>query len=138
MKHIKLYEGFAHKINESDEDSSGAGELLDDVENFLDNSVNIKVSLYDLFQDTDLMILMKNGELYEKSEGHHRFINCYESEEEYESETGESLDKKYKAYPDIINLFDMVDDNLKDNIEMVYVHYSFFYDKVLEYILSRI
>lgn len=138
MKHIKLYEGYHGKINESDEDSSGAGELLDDVENFLDNSVNIKVSLYDLFQDTDLMILMKNGELYEKSEGHHRFINCYASEEEYELEKGEPLDKKYNPYPAIMYLFEMVDDNLKDNIEMVYVHYSFTHDKVLEYILSRI
>jgi hypothetical protein len=59
MKHIKLYEGFADKINESDENQISEQE----VNYFLDNSVNVNVSLTDLLSDAHIILLMKNGEV---------------------------------------------------------------------------
>ncbi len=122
MKHIKLYEGFADKINESDENQISEQE----VNYFLDNGVSVKVSLTDLLSDTHLILLMKNGEVYERRAGNKKF-DIYKSKEDFKLETGASLEDEYKgnASPALMNLFDKVDDYFKDNIEMAYIDSQF-------------
>ncbi len=122
MKHIKLYEGFSDKINESEENQISEEAIND----FLGNGVSVNVSLTDLLSDTNLILHMRNGEVYERRAGNKKF-DIYKSKDDFELETGASLDDEYKgnASPALMNLFDKVDDYFKDNIEMAYIDSQF-------------
>lgn len=115
MKHLR-------KFNESIEDQISENEIND----FLQNGIQVPVFLTDLLSDTNLILLMTNGEIYERRAGNKKF-NVYSSKEEFKSKTGASLDNEYvgNASPALINLFDSVDDIRKDLIEMAYIDSQF-------------
>ena len=115
MKHLR-------KFNESIEDQISENEIND----FLQNGIQVPVFLTDLLSDTNLILLMTNGEIYERRAGNKKF-NVYSSKEEFKSKTGTSLDNEYvgNASPALINLFDSVDDIRKDLIEMAYIDSQF-------------
>jgi hypothetical protein len=97
-----------------------------EIDDFLGNGVTINVFLTDLLSDTDLILLMTNGEIYERRAGN-KACSKYSSKEEFKSKTGASLDDEYagNASPELINLFDSVDDGRKHMIEMVYIDSQF-------------
>ena len=116
MKHLK-------KFNESIENE----EINEsEINEFLNNGVRINVFLTDLLSDTNLILLMTNGEIYERRSGNKKF-DIYSSKEEFKSKTGASLDDEYSgsASPALINLFDSVDDGRKHIIEMAYIDSQF-------------
>jgi len=116
MKHIR-------KFNESIEDE----EINEnEINEFLNNGVRINVFLTDLLSDTNLILLMTNGEVYERRAGNKKFT-IYSSKDEFKSKTGASLDDEYagNASPALINLFNEVDDSRKYIIEMAYVDSQF-------------
>jgi hypothetical protein len=115
MKHLR-------KFNESIEDQISENEIND----FLQNGIQVPVFLTDLLSDTNLILLMTNGEIYERRAGNKKF-NVYSSKEEFKSKTGASLDNEYvgNASPALINLFDSVDDIRKELIEMAYIDSQF-------------
>jgi hypothetical protein len=125
MKHLR-------KFNESIEDEISENEINE----FLKNGIQVPVFLTDLLSDTNLILLMTNGEIYERRAGNKKF-NVYSSKEEFKSKTGASLDNEYvgNASPALINLFDSVDDIRKDLIEMAYID-SQFDSPLLDSILS--
>ena len=100
MKHIR-------KFNESFEDDRQISE--EEINIFLDNGVTVNVYLTDLLSDTNLILLMKNGEIYERRSGNIKF-DIYSSKEEFKTKTGASLDDEYKgnASQALMNLFDEV------------------------------
>jgi hypothetical protein len=104
---------------------------------FLDNGITVNVYLTDLLSDTNLILLMKNGEIYERRSGNIKF-DIYSSKEEFKTKTGASLDDEYKgnASQALMNLFDEVDDGTKYEIEMVYID-SQFDNPLLNSILKR-
>jgi hypothetical protein len=128
MKHIR-------KFNESFEDDRQISE--EEINIFLDNGVTVNVYLTDLLSDTNLILLMKNGEIYERRSGNKKF-DIYSSKEEFKAKTGASLDDEYKgnASQALMNLFDEVDDGRKYEIEMVYID-SQFDNPLLDSILKR-
>jgi hypothetical protein len=97
-----------------------------EIDDFLGNGVRINVFLTDLLSETNLMLLMVNGEVYERRAGNKAWSK-YSSKEEFKSKTGASLDDEYagNASPELINLFDSVDDGRKHMIEMVYIDNQF-------------
>lgn len=97
-----------------------------EIDDFLGNGVRINVFLTDLLSETNLMLLMVNGEVYERRAGNKAWSK-YSSKEEFKSKTGASLDDEYagNASPELINLFDSVDDGRKHMIEMVYIDSQF-------------
>jgi hypothetical protein len=115
MKHLK-------KFNESTENEISENEINE----FLQNGVNVPVFLTDLLSDTNLILLMTNGEIYERRAGNKKF-DIYSSKEEFKSKTGASLDDEYagNASPALINLFDSVDDIRVNYIEMAYIDSQF-------------
>ena len=126
MKHLR-------KFNESIEDEISENEINE----FLKNGIQVPVFLTDLLSDTNLILLMTNGEIYERRAGNKKF-NVYSSKEEFKSKTGASLDNEYvgNASPALINLFDSVDDIRKDLIEMAYIDSQFdspLFDSILSY-----
>jgi len=110
MKHLR-------KFNESNENEISENEINE----FLQNGVTVPVFLTDLLSDTNLILLMTNGEVYERISGNKKF-DIYSSKEEFKQRTGSSLDDEYagNASPALINLFDSVDDIRKDLIEMAF------------------
>ena len=126
MKHLR-------KFNETIEDEISENEINE----FLKNGIQVPVFLTDLLSDTNLILLMTNGEIYERRAGNKKF-NVYSSKEEFKSKTGASLDNEYvgNASPALINLFDSVDDIRKDLIEMAYIDSQFdspLFDSILSY-----
>jgi hypothetical protein len=126
MKHLR-------KFNESIEDEISENEINE----FLKNGIQVPVFLTDLLSDTNLILLMTNGEIYERRAGNKKF-NVYSSKEEFKSKTGASLDNEYvgNASPALINLFDSVDDIRKDLIEMAYIDSQYdnpLLDSILKY-----
>jgi hypothetical protein len=126
MKHLR-------KFNESIEDEISENEIND----FLKNGIQVPVFLTDLLSNTNLILLMTNGEIYERRAGNKKF-NVYSSKEEFKSKTGSSLDNEYSgnASPALINLFDSVDDIRKDLIEMAYIDSQYdnpLLDSILKY-----
>lgn len=115
MKHLR-------KFNESTENEISENQINE----FLQNGVTVPVFLTDLLSDTNLILLMTNGEIYERRAGNKKF-DIYSSKEEFESKTGASLDREYagNASPALINLFDSVDDLRKELIEMAYIDSQF-------------
>jgi hypothetical protein len=115
MKHLR-------KFNESNENEISENEINE----FLQNGVTVPVFLTDLLSDTNLILLMTNGEVYERRSGNKKF-DIYSSKEEFKQRTGASLDDEYagNASPALINLFDSVDDIRKELIEMAYVDSQF-------------
>ena len=112
MKHIR-------KFNESNENE----EINEnEINEFLNNGVRINVFLTDLLYDTNLILLMTNGEIYERRAGNKKFT-IYSSKDEFKSKTGASLDDEYagSASPALINLFGEVDDYRGGLIEMAYI-----------------
>ena len=121
------------KFNESFEDERQISEK--EINNFLNNSVTVDVYLTDLLSNVNIILLMKNGEIYERISGNKKF-NFYSSKEEFKAKTGASLDDEYKSNSSqaLMNLFDQVDDSIKYEIEMVYI-YGEFDDTLLDSIL---
>ncbi len=115
MKHLR-------KFNESINSQISENEINE----FLQNGVTVPVFLTDLLSDTNLILLMTNGEIYERRAGSKKF-DIYSSKDEFKSKTGASLDEEYagNASPALINLFDSVDDLRKDLIEMAYIDSQF-------------
>jgi hypothetical protein len=115
MKHLR-------KFNESNENEISENEINE----FLQNGVTVPVFLTDLLSDTNLILLMTNGEVYERISGNKKF-DIYSSKEEFKQRTGASLDDEYagNASPALINLFDSVDDIRKELIEMADVDSQF-------------
>ena len=72
MKHIR-------KFNESIEDEEINENEIND---FLNNGVRVSVFLTDLLSDTNLILLMTNGEIYERRAGNKKF-DIYSSKEEF-------------------------------------------------------
>jgi hypothetical protein len=126
MKHLR-------KFNESTENEISENQINE----FLQNGVTVPVFLTDLLSDTNLILLMTNGEIYERRAGNKKF-DIYSSKEEFESKTGASLDREYagNASPALINLFDSVDDLRNELIEMAYID-SQFDNPLLESILKN-
>jgi hypothetical protein len=126
MKHLR-------KFNESNENEISENEINE----FLQNGITVPVFLTDLLSDTNLILLMTNGEIYERRAGNKKF-DIYSSKEEFKSKTGASLDDEYagSASPSLINLFDSVDDIRKELIEMAYID-SQFYNPLLDSILKN-
>ena len=127
MKHIR-------KFNESIE-SEEINE--NEINEFLNNGVTVPVFLTDLLSDTNLILLMTNGEVYERRSGNKKFT-IYSSKDEFKSKTGASLDDEYagSASPALINLFDSVDDTRGNYIEMAYIDSQFdnpLLDSILKY-----
>ncbi len=116
MKHIR-------KFNESIEDEEINENEIND---FLNNGVRVSVFLTDLLSDTNLILLMTNGEIYERRAGNKKF-DIYSSKEEFKQRTGASLDDEYagNASPALINLFGEVDDYRGGLIEMAYIDSQF-------------
>jgi len=110
------------KFSESVENEISENEINE----FLQNGVTVPVFLTDLLSDTNLILLMTNGEVYERRSGNKKF-DIYSSKEEFKQRTGASLDDEYagNASPALINLFDSVDDIRKELIEMAYVDSQF-------------
>jgi len=129
MRYLKK---FNEDIDFEDEDRISE----DDINGFLDNGVSVNIYLTDLLSDTNLILLMTNGEIYERLAGNKIFY-IYESKEEFKSKTGSSLDDEYKgnASKELMNLFYEVDDGRKFTIEMVYID-SQFDNPLLDSILS--
>jgi hypothetical protein len=126
MKHLR-------KFNESIEDEISENEIND----FLKNGIRVPVFITDLLSNTNLILLMTNGEIYERRAGNKKF-NVYSSKEEFKSKTGASLDNEYSgnASPALIKLFDSVDDIRKDLIEMAYIDSQYdnpLLDSILKY-----
>jgi hypothetical protein len=126
MKHLR-------KFNESIEDEISENEIND----FLKNGIQVPVFITDLLSNTNLILLMTNGEIYERRAGNKKF-NVYSSKEEFKSKTGASLDNEYSgnASPALIKLFDSVDDIRKDLIEMAYIDSQYdnpLLDSILKY-----
>lgn len=116
MKHLK-------KFNESIENE----EINEnEINEFLNNGVRVNVFLTDLLSDTNLILLMTNGEIYERRAGNKKFT-IYSSKDEFKQKTGASLDDEYSgnASPALINIFDSVDDGRKHIIEMAYIDSQF-------------
>ncbi len=115
MKHLR-------KFNESINSQISENEINE----FLQNGVTVPVFLTDLLSGTNLILLMTNGEIYERRAGSKKF-DIYSSKDEFKSKTGASLDEEYagNASPALINLFDSVDDLRKDLIEMAYIDSQF-------------
>jgi hypothetical protein len=115
MKHLR-------KFNESIEDKISENEINE----FLQNGIRVPVFLTDLLSDINLILLMTNGEIYERRAGNKKF-DVYSSKEEFKSKTGASLDNEYvgNASPALINLFDSVDDIRRNYIEMAYIDSQF-------------
>lgn len=115
MKHLK-------RFNESNGNEISENEINE----FLQNGVTVPVFLTDLLSDTNLILLMTNGEIYERRAGSKKF-DIYSSKDEFKSKTGASLDEEYagNASPALINLFDSVDDLRKELIEMAYIDSQF-------------
>jgi hypothetical protein len=126
MKHIR-------KFNESVEDEISENEINE----FLQNGISVPVFLTDLLSDTNLILLMTNGEIYERRAGNKKF-NIYSSKEEFKQKTGASLDDEYagNASPALINLFSEVDDYRSGLIEMAYID-SQFDNPLLDSILKK-
>ncbi len=131
MKHLK-------KFNESVENEISENEISEnEINEFLQNGVRVPVFLTDLLSDTNLILLMTNGEIYERRAGNKKF-DVYSSKEEFKSKTGASLDDEYagNASPALINLFDSVDDIRRNYIEMAYIDSQFdspLLDSILKY-----
>jgi hypothetical protein len=126
MKHLR-------KFNESIEDEISENEINE----FLKNGIRVPVFITDLLSNTNLILLMTNGEIYERRAGNKKF-NVYSSKEEFKSKTGASLDNEYSgnASPALIKLFDSVDDIRKDLIEMAYIDSQYdnpLLDSILKY-----
>jgi len=115
MKHLR-------KFNESINSQISENEINE----FLQNGVTFPVFLTDLLSGTNLILLMTNGEIYERRAGSKKF-DIYSSKDEFKSKTGASLDEEYagNASPALINLFDSVDDLRKELIEMAYIDSQF-------------
>jgi hypothetical protein len=115
MKHLR-------KFNESINSQISENEINE----FLQNGVTVPVFLTDLLSGTNLILLMTNGEIYERRAGSKKF-DIYSSKDEFKSKTGASLDEEYagNASPALIKLFDEVDDLRKDLIEMAYIDSQF-------------
>jgi hypothetical protein len=115
MKHLK-------RFNESNGNEISENEINE----FLQNGVTVPVFLTDLLSDTNLILLMTNGEIYERRAGNKKF-DIYSSKDEFKSKTGASLDEEYagNASPALINLFDSVDDIRGNYIEMAYIDSQF-------------
>jgi hypothetical protein len=115
MKHLK-------RFNESNGNEISENEINE----FLQNGVTVPVFLTDLLSDTNLILLMTNGEIYERRAGSKKF-DIYSSKDEFKSKTGASLDEEYagNASPALINLFDSVDDIRGNYIEMAYIDSQF-------------
>ena len=128
MKHLK-------KFNESSKDSSHINEQ--EIDNFLDNGISVNIFLTDLLSDTNVILLMSNGEIYERISGNKKW-NKYSSKEEFKSKTGASLDNEYSGNKSqaLLNLFNEVDHFLKYDIEMVYIDTQFD-NPILDSILKR-
>jgi hypothetical protein len=127
MKHLK-------KFNESNENV----EINEnEINEFLKNGISAPIFLTDLLSDTNLILLMINGEIYERRAGNKKFT-IYSSKDEFKQKTGESFDDEYSVYasPALINIFDSVDDIRKELIEMAYVDSQFdntLLDSILKY-----
>ncbi len=108
-----------------------------EINEFLQNGIRVPVFLTDLLSDTNLILLMTNGEIYERKAGNKKF-DIYSSKDEFKSKTGASLDDEYagNASPALINLFDEVDDYRGGLIEMAYID-SQFDNPLLESILKN-
>jgi hypothetical protein len=121
------------KFSESVENEISENEIND----FLNNGVNVTVFLTDLLTNTNLILLMTSGEIYERRAGNKKF-DVYSSKEEFKQKTGASLDEEYagNASPALINLFDSVDDLRKELIEMAYID-SRFDNPLLDSILKN-
>lgn len=115
MKHLR-------KFNESTENEISENQINE----FLQNGVTVPVFLTDLLSDTNLILLMTNGEIYERRAGNKKF-DIYLSKEEFKSKTGASLDDEYagNASPALMNLFSEVDDYRGGLIEMAYIDSQF-------------
>jgi hypothetical protein len=115
MKHLK-------KFNESVENEINENEINE----FLKNGISAPVFLTDLLSDTNLILLMINGEIYERRAGNKKFT-IYSSKDEFKQKTGASLDDEYSgnASPALINIFDSIDDIRKELIEMAYIDSQF-------------
>jgi hypothetical protein len=129
MKNIK-------KFNES---WSGNDEEISEesINDFLNNGINVNIFLTDLISDTNVILLMTNGEVYERRSGNKKW-NKYTSEEEFKSKTGASLDKEYAGNesPALLNIFTSVDDYRSDNIDKVYIDTQFD-NKILDSVLKN-
>jgi hypothetical protein len=117
MKYLK-------KFNESVADSDHINE--EEINGFLDNGVSVNVFLTDLLSDINLILLMSNGEVYERRAGNKKF-DIYSSKEEFKSKTGASLDNEYAGNesPALINLFNEVDSYIKYDIKKAYIDNQF-------------
>ena len=126
MKHLR-------KFNESNENEISENEINE----FLQNGVRVPVFLTDLLSNTNLILLMINGEVYERRAGNKKF-DIYSSKEEFKQKTGASLDDEYagSASPALINLFNEVDDYRSGLIEMAYID-SRFDNPLLDSILKK-
>jgi hypothetical protein len=108
-----------------------------DIEGFLTNRISVDLFLDDIISDIHTIILLKSGKVLEKLQSSKSW-KTYTSKEEFENETGASLDREYSGNKskELLNLFMSVDDYINESIEEVYIDGQFD-NPILESILSN-
>ena len=116
MKHLR-------KFNEELDYNDGISSV-DDLKEIFNNLISVRVSFEDLLSDTGIIILTKNGKVFEKISNSWKE---YESAESFKNETGASLDNEYAASVSkkLLNLIvgddgDGIDDYRVDDIKAIY------------------
>lgn len=120
--------------NDFDEEEYDINEA--EIDDFFNNGVTVNVYINDLLDGVHTILLMTNGEIFERTVGSKNWKK-YSSKEEFKSQTGASLDDEYAGNysSELMNLINSVDDGRKYSIEKVFID-SQFDNTLLDSILS--
>ncbi|MFW6233345.1 MAG: hypothetical protein ACOC3Z_01645 [Nanoarchaeota archaeon] len=95
--------------------------VVSEIRTFLGNEINVTVSLGEILYQDSIILLMKNGEIFEKWTNSNNWYE-FKSKEDFKEKTGASLDEEYKdnKSESLLNIFNSIDNDFKDKIEEVY------------------
>lgn len=93
----------------------------DDLLELFDGGITVNIYLSDVLELAHVILLMTNGEIFEKTSGS-RSWKKYSSDDNFKEVTGASINDEYKGNesPELLKLLHSVDDGRKYSIEKVY------------------
>lgn len=93
----------------------------DDLLELFDGGITVNIYLSDVLELAHVILLMTNGEIFEKTSGS-RSWEKYSSDDNFKEVTGASINDEYKGNesPELLKLLHSVDDGRKYSIEKVY------------------
>lgn len=94
----------------------------DDLVEFFNNKITITVLLNDIFYDNNIIVVLENGQVFEKLKGEIRWFE-FLSKDEFKKITGASLDEEYKDSESkiLLKLLKGLNKDFGDKIESVFV-----------------